>query len=238
MLGIVLIGTDHNMPQEATHLCERFPGVICIFGRIVMRNGEGDYHKTYWNLFNDGSLRAAFQSMENPKDYVTVQGMGCTSLSFILGRESLVRDCIPGIPLVDMWSGVRAALSALKAQRIGLITPYADDVHETNVKACRDAGFEVVASMNFATTKDVQLGLLVPSYIAECAVHVASGKNLDCVLLGCSGMRVCVPNYIDELEARLGVPVLTSTQAFLWHMMRAAGVQDRVPGYGRLFSDF
>ena len=33
-----------------------------------------------------------------------------------------------------------------------------------------------------------------------------------------------------------GKPVVTSTQAFMWSMLRMAGVSDRIGGYGSLFS--
>jgi maleate isomerase len=39
------------------------------------------------------------------------------------------------------------------------------------------------------------------------------------------------------LEARTGKPVVTSTQATLWHVLRLAGVDAPIPGYGRLLRD-
>jgi maleate isomerase len=39
---------------------------------------------------------------------------------------------------------------------------------------------------------------------------------------------------IDRLEQALGKPVITSTQATLWHALRLAGIEDRIAGYGRL----
>ena len=40
---------------------------------------------------------------------------------------------------------------------------------------------------------------------------------------------------IDRLEQKLAAPVITSTQAILWHALRLAGIDDRIRGYGRLF---
>ena len=40
---------------------------------------------------------------------------------------------------------------------------------------------------------------------------------------------------MDALEERLGVPVVTSTQAHIWDAVRLAGVEDVVPGYGKLW---
>ena len=43
---------------------------------------------------------------------------------------------------------------------------------------------------------------------------------------------------VDELEGRIGKPVVTSTQATLWHVLRLAGVDTPVPGYGRLLREY
>jgi maleate isomerase len=42
---------------------------------------------------------------------------------------------------------------------------------------------------------------------------------------------------IAALEQALGRPVITSTQATLWHALRLAGVKDRVAGLGRLLAE-
>ena len=39
---------------------------------------------------------------------------------------------------------------------------------------------------------------------------------------------------IEELEARTGRPVVTSTQATLWHVLRLAGVATPIASYGQL----
>ena len=42
---------------------------------------------------------------------------------------------------------------------------------------------------------------------------------------------------IDALEARIGKPVVTSTQAVLWHLLRLAGVETPIHGFGRLLRE-
>ncbi len=39
---------------------------------------------------------------------------------------------------------------------------------------------------------------------------------------------------IARLEDALGKPVISSTQATLWHALRLAGIDDRIAGFGRL----
>ncbi|MBE0633586.1 decarboxylase, partial [Candidatus Bathyarchaeota archaeon] len=53
----------------------------------------------------------------------------------------------------------------------------------------------------------------------------------DIILIGCTG--ISVTHMIEGIEARLGVPVVTSTQAGLWAALKGSGYR-AVPGYGRL----
>jgi len=41
---------------------------------------------------------------------------------------------------------------------------------------------------------------------------------------------------IDTLERDLGKPVITSNQSMMWHALRAGGIRERVPGFGKLFT--
>ncbi len=39
---------------------------------------------------------------------------------------------------------------------------------------------------------------------------------------------------IEECEAKLDKPVMSSDQALAWHSLRLAGYDDAIPGFGRL----
>ena len=51
-------------------------------------------------------------------------------------------------------------------------------------------------------------------------------------------MRILSHTVIAALEQALGKPVITSTQATLWHALRLAGIKDGVPGFGRLLERY
>ena len=42
---------------------------------------------------------------------------------------------------------------------------------------------------------------------------------------------------IEELEAELGRPIVACNAAVYWQALRAAGIDDRFAGYGRLLAD-
>jgi len=58
-------------------------------------------------------------------------------------------------------------------------------------------------------------------------------SNADGLIMACLNTRS--HTVIDCLEQKLAAPVITSTQAILWHALRLAGIDDRIRGYGRLF---
>ena len=53
-------------------------------------------------------------------------------------------------------------------------------------------------------------------------------------MISCTNLR-CL-RIIPRIEARTGIPVISSNQALGWHMLRLAGVNERMPAFGRLFS--
>ena len=87
-------------------------------------------------------------------------------------------------------------------------------------KACRTGTLSrelVDAPEEESVTEAIRLGVIVPSVNAV----VESWHPI-----------------IDALEARIGEPVVTSTQAVLWHLLCLAGVNTPIHGFGRLLREF
>ena len=40
---------------------------------------------------------------------------------------------------------------------------------------------------------------------------------------------------VERLEGELGKPVTSSNHALIWHCLRLAGVDEALPGFGKLF---
>jgi len=214
-------------------LISRLPGVNVRMAKIEMPS-RLICQETYEQMYENGSIAQAIRSISQPENYVTVCGIACTSLSFLVGSDRLSKLLPDGMKYVDMYQGVVAALKALGAQNIVMVTPYIIAVHAANVRVIEGSGIKVRKSMHFDCPTDKETDRLDPEYIAECAESLVD-PDTDAVFLGCSGMRVCTPGYISSLEARVKVPVVTSIQAFYWHALRAAGVQDTLGEYGTLF---
>ena len=78
----------------------------------------------------------------------------------------------------------------------------------------------------------------VPDYQASALLMaiVLRGMSAEADALVISCLNTRSHTVITALEQAFGKPVITSTQATLWHALRLAGIQDPIPGIGRIFA--
>ncbi|XVH30863.1 aspartate/glutamate racemase family protein [Haloferacaceae archaeon DSL9] len=175
----------------------------------------------------------------------------CTTGSLVHGRgfdAELEADieAAAGCPAVATALSVDRALSAVRAERVAVVTPYNDDLNERERAYLTDAGFAVVSIAGRGLEENTRIGALDPDDAYEQAVSAVSSAadgagddgadgaisaaDVDAVFVSCTNYRT-LP-VVERLEADLGVPVVTSNQATLWDLLRVAGVPpiDLVPG--------
>ena len=211
----------------------------------MMYRFENLNFETYYEAFVSGAIDNAVKSLCLPainpqtgKPYVTQWGIPCTSMSFLLGAERL-GSCFPkGAKWTDMWQGMQAALAAVTKdkpkKRLGCFTPYTRDLSKKNHELLKELGYTIETAISLDQEKCSVISTIDPKFIFKGVVEMCKDAEVDCVMIGCSSLRACMPGFISSLEKEIGVPVVTSTQAFLWHMLREAGIPDQIEGYGVL----
>jgi maleate isomerase len=127
-------------------------------------------------------------------------------------------------------TAVQRALEALAARRIVLITPYGADVTEHEAAFLRQAGFDVLHAMGFALAGSDAYCATPAQFWRDRALEAAR-RDAEAYFISCANISVL--GVIEELEARLGRPVVASNQAVIWYALRLLGRRDRLPG--RLF---
>jgi hypothetical protein len=73
-----------------------------------------------------------------------------------------------------------------------------------------------------------------PEAIFDLAISAWDPQS-DGLIVACLNFRS--HPIIDALEARIGKPVVTSTQAVLWRLLRLADVETSIDGFGRLLRE-
>jgi len=171
-------------------------------------------------------------------DYLALNaiGYGCTSGSTIIG-EDRVADILdaahPGVPSSNPLTAAKAALNIMGVKRLGLVTPYTPDVTQAMQDRFEEAGIQITAVGSFYEDSDEVVGRIDPNSILEAAIAIGSSDKVDGVFISCTSLRAA--GIIERAEVLLKKPVTASNHALAWHLLRLAGVEDNVDGFGQLF---
>jgi maleate isomerase len=95
-------------------------------------------------------------------------------------------------------------------------------------------GFEILDFQGMNLLKDPDIRLVAPDYIKEYAKKL-NHVEADAIFISCGGLRSL--EIVEALENEVGKPVVVSNQAMFWNALRMAGIDDKIEGYGRLFTD-
>ncbi|MDR3516641.1 MAG: hypothetical protein P4M00_12550 [Azospirillaceae bacterium] len=161
----------------------------------------------------------------------------CTAVStFDPAMGEMLRqrmETVAGRPATSTADAIVAALQTLGGRRIALITPYVDAVVEREVAFLEHYGLEVACRVGLALAEGKAMSAVEPGQWYRQTMDQA-GCGADLYFLSCTAIRVF--DIISDLERDLGAPVLTSNQAMVWSCLRQAGLKDRIPTLGKLFS--
>ena len=93
------------------------------------------------------------------------------------------------------------------------------------------AGIDVVGERNLGLKgSDAYCGMPANEWVET--VKAMNDDRAEAYFLSCANIRAI--EVIEDLEALLERPVLTSNQLVIWQALRLAGIDDALPGLGRL----
>ncbi len=165
---------------------------------------------------------------------------GCTASSIVQG---LNYDAHLRAEIEEMWhvpatTAAHAILTGLKtvgAKSVSIVSPYTAAVDEAEHRYFESAGLRVLGGAFLGITDGFKLAEPEPGTLYELGLRGCEAEA-DALVISCLNTRS--HTVITALEQALGKPVITSTQATLWHALRLAGVKDRISGFGRLLEEF
>jgi maleate cis-trans isomerase len=156
---------------------------------------------------------------------VGVVAAACTGASYLAGREreaALAKDIAArrGHPFVTAALAVVDALTVLKARRIGLVSPYPDDLSRASVGYWQSQGFEVTEIATAFDSEDA----FHPIYslggsVAARALGTLEGKPLDAIVMLGTGMPTLAP--IAGAIGWKGAPVMSCNLCLAWRALEA-----------------
>ena len=139
-----------------------------------------------------------------------------------------------GVPVLNASEAGHAALHALGASRIAVVTPFDAEI-DKNVRAnFEQAGFDVVAIKG---TEAPSLPEICETPLQEIRAVFRTVAESNCDAIVQVGTALPVVAIIEELETEIAKPVVCCNAAVYWQTLRAAGIADSISGFGRLLRD-
>ena len=228
-LGLIVLQTDETLEYEARQLLAGRDTAL-LHARIP--NGTEITPESLAAM--EAELPRTAALLPSPLDAI---GYGCTSGATVIGPEA-VEDCVqtvhPGVPVTNPISAIIAALDAFGARRIAMVTPYVAEVTAPMRALLAECGVEVVSEVSFLEPDDRKVARIDPA--STCAAVIEAGKaaGVEAVFVSCTNLQTF--EIIEHAEHVLDLPMVSSNQALLWHMLRLAGQDCTGWGSGRLFS--
>jgi len=165
----------------------------------------------------------------------------CTAATILKGpafdKELMERlsSLADGIPVVTATGSLLKAFAALGIKKISIAHPYSKAFDELEFGFFEACSYKVISSQGMGITDPIELARPAPEEIYEFAKQCWD-PSADALVINCLNFRAQA--VIRILEKEIRKPVITSSQATLWNVLRSAGVEERIPGYGRLLEEF
>ncbi|GAA4241940.1 aspartate/glutamate racemase family protein [Actinomadura meridiana] len=165
----------------------------------------------------------------------------CTSGSFVFGWDGAEQQVAgvaeaAGVPSSSTSFAFVHAVRALGLTRVAVAATYPTDVADRFAAFLGHAGIEVVALSCRGIVTAAEVGTLGRD---EVLAFVAANDHPDAEAVLVPDTALHTVSWLDELETRVGKPVLTANQVSVWEGLRlASGQRGLTPrtGLGRLFA--
>lgn len=231
-VGLIVLASDYTIEHEWRQIFAHLPGLALYQSRI----------------FNDDqitpeTLRAMEPRIRDCADVflpgaeMDVIAYGCTSASMAIGEEKVfqrIREARPGVACTTPITAAFAAFDAFQAKRIGVLTPYRADVNRIVADYIRARGFDVPVFGSFNEESDAVVASISPKSIREAVKRILTNNAVDAMFVSCTSVRLV--EQAAAIEQETGIPITSSNHAMAWHTARLAGVQDKLPQFGKLFT--
>ena len=160
-------------------------------------------------------------------------GLGYHRQSQARLHERTIENGAPA-PVVTSAGALVEGLQALGAKRIVVICPYLKPLTQLVVDYLKAEGFEVLDHIALEIPDNLEVGRHDPAKLLDIY------KKLDCRGADALVISACVqmPSLavIDQVQAQVGIPVVSAAVCTTYKMLKELGLETVVPGAGALLS--
>jgi maleate isomerase len=160
-----------------------------------------------------------------------------TSASWLgIGRDRSLCEAITARTSVPATTSTLAcvdAARALRARRVGLVSPYTDDVQRRIADVWAEEGIAPHVERHLGLRDNFSFGEVAPTTIAD-MIRAVAAEGADAVVILCTNLDGAA--LAASLEQELNIAVLDSVAVTLWRTLSLAGGDIATLGpWGRIF---
>jgi maleate isomerase len=216
-------------------------GVTNHYSRIVVDNPAAVSNETFMAGVADidrNTAEAVRGVMTCEPDYLV---MGMSAVTFFGGAEGARnwRESVERLSGLGVTTGAEAVVAALQAygniRKVAFFSPYFPAANDQVRRFLADHGYESVRDAALQCPSWIAIAELGADRLRKTMKRL-DGDDVDAIIQ--VGTNVSNVRLAAAGELWLGKPVIAINTATYWHALRANGVTDRMPGFGRLLAEF
>jgi maleate isomerase len=187
--------------------------------------------------FDDSEiLRAAEMLAHTKADIIAWNGTSSGWLGFEADHRLCDRiTAATGIKSTTSMLALNEILERSAVKRLGLVTPYLDDVQAKIVANYAALGVSCAAERHLSMRDNFSFSEVPPDRIRAMIREVAAAAP-DAVAVVCTNLRGAP--LVEQLEREIGMPIYDSISTVVWKSLLLADIEPkRVTGWGRLFRE-
>lgn len=136
-------------------------------------------------------------------------------------------------PVVTSAGALVDGLHAIGAKKVSILTPYMKPLTQLVIDYIESEGIEVVDSISLEIPDNLEVGRQNP--LAPVEITKKLNTNVDAIVASACVQMPSLPS-VQLIENRVGLPVLSSSVATTYMMLKKLGLDTRVDGFGSLLS--
>jgi maleate isomerase len=233
-LGVLTPSSNTALEPLSSAIATAVPGCSVHFSRFKVT--EIALSGSALGQFDDGKILAAAELLADARvDAIGWSGTSSGWLGFDADRRLCERITErTGIPATTAVIELNKLLALRGVKRLGLVTPYTDDVQQRIVENYRALGIEVVAERHLGIRVNHDFGLVDAATLQRLIAEVAEARP-EALITFCTNLRAAP--LASAVEAKFGIPLLDTVSTTMWGLLRACDVDPAgVTGWGELFA--
>ncbi|MCE9663087.1 aspartate/glutamate racemase family protein [Halomonas sp. M5N1S17] len=221
-------------PYTAALLQGLFPRVTAHFQRFTVK--ETSLSGPDQAFDPTPQLEAARLLNDARMDVIAWSGTSASWLGFETDRQLCAAIAeMTGVPATSSVLALNEILTRTGVTRLGLVTPYLDEIQGAIVANYAAEGIEVVAERHLNDRGNFSFSEYDEATLAGLVREVAQCHPQAITLL-CTNMRGAA--IVPALEQELGIPIYDSVSVAVWKSLQLAGEDTTcIQGWGGLFQD-